>query len=72
MPQAFYTVDFVEGVWKIGVNGRMFGPYSSRETAIAAAVKAGHKAEAEGFEVVLKVLGGEAAEAAAEADRDAA
>ena len=70
MRQAAYTVDFIDGTWKIGVNGKTFGPYSTRETAIAAAVKAARKAEEQGYEVVLKVLGEEAP--ADEADRNAA
>ena len=70
MPQVHYSVDFLEGVWKVGLNGKSFGPYSSLETAIAAASKAAHKAEEQGYEAFISVNGpGDAAE---EKDRDAA
>ncbi|WP_293676404.1 hypothetical protein [uncultured Phenylobacterium sp.] len=75
MPQVSYTVDFIEGVWKVGLNGKHFGPYSSLETAVAAASKAAHKAEAQGYEATLTIntLPDERAETAgAERGRDAA
>jgi len=55
MPQVHYTVDFLEGVWKVGLNGKHFGPYSSLDTAVAAAAKAAHKAEAQGYEAVVEI-----------------
>lgn len=55
MPQVNYTVDFVEGVWKVGLNGRRFGPYSTLETAVAAASKAAHKAEEQGYEAIVTI-----------------
>ena len=33
MPQVEYTVDFIEGVWKVGLNGKHFGPYSTLDAA---------------------------------------
>ena len=55
MPQVNYTVDFIDGAWKVGLNGKHFGPYSTLETAVAAASKAAHKAEAQGYEAILTV-----------------
>ena len=55
MARVLYTVEFVAGAWTVGLNGRRFGPYSSMETALAAAMAAGHKAEAQGYEAEVKV-----------------
>ena len=55
MPQVNYTVDFIDGAWKVGLNGKHFGPYSTLETAVAAASKAAHKAEAQGYEAILTI-----------------
>ena len=55
MPQVNYTVDFQEGVWRIGLNGKHFGPYSSLDAAVAAASKAAHKAEEQGYEAMLTI-----------------
>jgi hypothetical protein len=55
MPQVFYSVDFVDGVWKVGLEGRYFGPYSSLDAAVAAASNAAHKAEAQGYEAILTI-----------------
>jgi hypothetical protein len=55
MAQVNYTVDFVEGVWKVGLNGRQFGPYSSLDAAVQAASKAAHKAEAQGYDATLTI-----------------
>lgn len=73
MAEVHYTVDFIDGVWKVGLNGKHFGPYSSLETAVAAASKAAHKAEDQGYEAVVTVNTAGAEPAAAPArDRDAA
>ncbi|HET6971288.1 MAG TPA: hypothetical protein VFH92_09195 [Phenylobacterium sp.] len=53
MPQVTYTVDKIDGVWTVGLGDRRFGPYSTLETAVAAASKAAHKAEAQGYEVFV-------------------
>jgi hypothetical protein len=55
MPQVTYTVDQVDGVWTVGLNDKRFGPYSTLETAVAAASKAAHKAEAQGFEAFVVI-----------------
>jgi len=55
MPQVFYSVDFVAGVWQVGLNGKPFGPYSCLDAAVTAASKAAHKAEAQGYEAVLTI-----------------
>jgi hypothetical protein len=55
MPQVNYTVDFLEGAWKVGLNGKHFGPYSTLDTAVAAASKAAHKAEEQGYEAFITV-----------------
>ena len=55
MPQVNYTVDFVDGVWKVGLNDKQFGPYSTLDAAVAAASKAAHKAEEQGYEALLTI-----------------
>lgn len=81
MAQVHYTVDFVEGAWKVGLNGKAFGPYSTLDTAVAAASKAAHQAEAQGYEAFLTINSFEdtpapeaeiEADASAEGRRDAA
>ena len=73
MPQVQYSVDLIDGVWKIGLNGKHFGPYSTLDAAVAAASKAAHKAEEQGYEAFLIINAiEEAAASAAKAGRDAA
>jgi hypothetical protein len=55
MPQVNYTVDFEDGVWKVGLGDKRFGPYSSLDAAVAAASKAAHKAEEQGYEAILTI-----------------
>ena len=55
MPRVDYTVDFIEGVWKVGLNGRQFGPYSTLDAAVVAASGAAHKAEAQGYEAFVTI-----------------
>jgi hypothetical protein len=56
MPQVRYTVERADGAWRVSLNGRHFGPYSVLETAVAAASRAAHKAEAQGYEAVVDVI----------------
>jgi hypothetical protein len=74
MPQVQYSVDLVDGVWKVGLNGKHFGPYSTLDAAVAAASKAAHKAEEQGYEAFLIINAIEDAATSAEkaAGRDAA
>jgi len=55
MAQVSYTVDFIEGAWKVGLNGKHFGPYSTLDAAVTAASNAAHKAEAQGYEALLVI-----------------
>lgn len=55
MPQIEYSVNLVDGVWKVGLNDKSFGPYSSLDAAVMAASRAAHKAEAQGYEAVVTV-----------------
>jgi hypothetical protein len=55
MPQVNYTVGFEDGVWKVGLGDKRFGPYSSLDSAVAAASKAAHKAEEQGYEAILTI-----------------
>ena len=55
MPRIEYSVNLVDGVWKVGLNDRSFGPYSTMEAAVMAASRAAHKAEAQGYDVMLNV-----------------
>lgn len=72
MPQVQYSVDLVDGVWKIGLNGKHFGPYSSLDAAVAAASKAAHKAEEQGYEALLIINAGDTPASEGAAERDAA
>ena len=55
MPQVNYTVGLEDGVWRIGLGDKRFGPYSSLDAAVAAASKAAHKAEEQGYEAILTI-----------------
>ena len=55
MPRVDYTVDFIEGVWKVGLNGKHFGPYSTMDAAVVAASGAAHKAEVQGYEAFVTI-----------------
>jgi hypothetical protein len=55
MAQVNYTVDFMDGVWKVGLNGNYFGPYSTLDAAVTAASNAAHKAEAQGYDALLTI-----------------
>lgn len=66
-----YTVDLIDGVWKVGLNGKHFGPYSTLDAAVAAASNAAHKAEAQGYDAMLTINTPPEPEARAEG-RDAA
>jgi hypothetical protein len=70
MPQVNYTVDFLDGAWKVGLNGKHFGPYSTLDAAVVAASKAAHKAEDQGYEAILTINASE--DAAPDADAAAA
>ena len=71
MPQVSYVVDYADGAWGVSLNDKRFGPYSTLETAVAAASKAAHKAEAQGYEATVTVET-DGAPAQAEAERNAA
>jgi hypothetical protein len=45
----------VDGVWTVGLGEKRFGPYSTLQTAVAAAVGAADKAEAQGYEAVVTI-----------------
>ena len=68
MAQVNYTVDFMDGAWMVGLNGKSFGPYSSLDAAVTAASNAAHKAEAQGYDAMLTIntpaAGAEARDAA--------
>ena len=63
MPQAEYVVEQIDGQWKVRMGEKLFG-YSSMDAAVAAAVGAARKAEAQGFEAVVTVCEGRAEDAA--------
>ena len=50
-----YTVDLLDGVWTVGQGEKRFGPYSTLETATAAALGAAEKAEAQGYEALVTI-----------------
>lgn len=58
MPQVRYTVDVQDGVWNVSLQGRSFGPYSTMETAMQAAMDAARKAEVMGYEAMVVVAAG--------------
>jgi hypothetical protein len=55
MPSVEYTVDLVDGVWSVGLGEKRFGPYSTMDKAVAAAVAAADKAEAQGYEALVTI-----------------
>ncbi|WP_397421876.1 hypothetical protein [Phenylobacterium sp.] len=55
MPQVTYLVEFAGDAWWIDLEGKRFGPYSSLDTVMAAASRAAHKAEAQGYEAMVNV-----------------
>ena len=67
MPTVEYTVDLVDGVWTVGLGEKRFGPYSTMDTALAAAMGAARKAEAQGYEAMVTINGGRDGSGAEEA-----
>jgi hypothetical protein len=57
VPTVEYVVEFLDGAWKVGLNGKHFGPYSTMDTAVAAATGAARKAEAQGYQVIVRMEG---------------
>ena len=55
MASVEYTVELVDGVWTVGLGEKRFGPYSSLDKAVAAAVAAADKAEAQGYEALVTI-----------------
>lgn len=71
MPEVRYVVEFHEDAWRVSLNEKRFGPYSSLDTAVAAASNAAHKAEAQGYEAFVSIeSASEADESEPEAERD--
>lgn len=54
-PQVCYQVDGDGEAWWVSLDDRRFGPYSSLDTAMAAASGAAHKAESQGYEALVTV-----------------
>ena len=55
MASVEYTVDLVDGAWTVGLGAKRFGPYSTLDKAVAAAVAAADKAEAQGYEALVTI-----------------
>lgn len=55
MPSVEYTVDLIDGVWMVGLGEKRFGPYSTLDKAVAAAVGAAEKAEKQGYEALVSI-----------------
>lgn len=55
MPTVEYTVDQIDGVWTVSLGEKRFGPYSTMDKAVAAAVGAADKAEAQGYEAMVTI-----------------
>ena len=70
MASVEYTVDLVDGAWTVGLGEKRFGPYSTLDRAVAAAVAAADKAETQGYEalVTINTVPEPAGEAASQAD----
>ncbi len=58
MPQVQYVVDFHEGAWTVTLRDRRFGPYSTLDYAMLAAMGAARKAEALGYDASVSVAEG--------------
>lgn len=72
MAEVEYTVDLVDGVWTVGLGEKRFGPYSSLDTATAAAVGAAGKAEAAGHVARVVINGPDDDSPTGDAQSDAA
>ncbi|MEW5685349.1 MAG: DUF2188 domain-containing protein [Pseudomonadota bacterium] len=55
VPTVEYKVEFRDGAWNVGLNGKAFGPYSTMDAAVVAATGAARKAEAQGYEAIVRV-----------------
>ena len=76
MAEVRYVVDFHDGAWRVGLNDKRFGPYSTLDAAVHAATNAARKAEAIGYQALIEIAASEPppanAEERREADRNAA
>jgi hypothetical protein len=57
MSRAQYFVVLHEDEWKVKLDGQHYGPYSTQEDAIRAAVDAAHKAGERGYDAQVLVQG---------------
>ncbi|PZQ61345.1 MAG: DUF2188 domain-containing protein [Phenylobacterium zucineum] len=55
MAQVEYSVELRDGTWQVGLNGKFFGPYSTIDAAVVAATGAARKAEAQGYEAIVRI-----------------
>jgi hypothetical protein len=57
MARAHYFVVLHQGEWKINLDGKHYGPYTTQRDAIRAAVDAAHKAGQQGHDAQVLVQG---------------
>ena len=55
--RAHYYVVIHENRWKITLNGKHFGPFSTQQDAIDEAVRCAHQAHKDGFDAQVLVQG---------------
>lgn len=56
MTPARYIVLHHDGAWKINLNNRYFGPFTTKEAAVAMAIDTAHKAGEAGHEAVVLLM----------------
>lgn len=62
LPHVRYIVLEHEGVWKINMNNCYYGPFDSREAAVASATDTARKASATGYPASVLLMRGTAFE----------
>jgi hypothetical protein len=58
LPPARYVIVQHEGVWKINLNNRYFGPFATREDAVASATGTAKQAAEGGYPASVLLLEG--------------
>lgn len=62
LPHARYIVVAHEGVWKINLDNRYFGPFTTRDEAVESATKTARQASESGYPASVLVMEGAAFE----------
>ncbi len=58
LPHARYIVLEHEGAWKINLDNKYFGPFATREAAVASATETAQKAQGAGYPATVLLMAG--------------